>query len=87
MDWDAIGAIGEIVGASAVLISLFYVGLQVRQNSKAIRGQTYESLSTTLANFSQSNRSAWFQRPEQAYQVLWWVSAGDSRQLTKVWQG
>ncbi len=52
MDWDAIGAIGEIVGGTAVFISLFYVGLQVRQNSKAIRGQTFESLSTTLANFA-----------------------------------
>ena len=52
MSWDAIGAIGEIVGASVVFISLFYVGIQVRQNSKAIRGQTYESLSTTLANFA-----------------------------------
>ncbi len=55
MDWDAIGAIGEIVGGTAVIISLFYVGLQVRQNSKAIRGQTFESLSTTLANFAQKS--------------------------------
>ena len=30
MDWDAIGAVGEIIGAIAVLISLIFVGLQVR---------------------------------------------------------
>ena len=47
MDWDAIGAIGEIVGATAVVLSLFYVGLQVRQSATAVRGQTYESLSAS----------------------------------------
>ena len=50
MQWDAIGAIGEILGALAVVVSLFYVGSQVRQNAKAIRGQTYESLSMALAD-------------------------------------
>ena len=34
MNWDAIGAIGEILGAAAVVASLFYVALQVRQNTK-----------------------------------------------------
>ena len=52
MNWDAIGAIGEIAGAIAVVASLFYVGLQVRQSSTAIRGQTFESLSTTLAELA-----------------------------------
>ena len=52
MDWDAIGAIGEIVGAAAVVLSLFYVGLQVRQNSTSVRGQTYESLSSSLIDIT-----------------------------------
>ena len=47
MDWDAIGAVGEIVGAAAVVLSLFYVGLQVRHSATAVRGQTYESLSAS----------------------------------------
>ena len=34
MDWDAIGAIGEILGAIAVIASLFYVAYQVRQNTE-----------------------------------------------------
>ena len=33
MNWEAIGAIGEIVGAIAVLISLIFIGLQVRQSA------------------------------------------------------
>ena len=44
MNWDAIGAVGEIVGALAVVLSLFYVGRQVRESSKAVKGQTYQSL-------------------------------------------
>ena len=33
MNWDAIGAVGEIVGAIAVLVSLVFVGLQVRHSA------------------------------------------------------
>lgn len=36
MNWDAIGAIGEIVGAIAVVASLAYLAIQVRQNSKSL---------------------------------------------------
>ena len=31
MNWDAIGAIGEIIGALAVLVTLIYLAVQVRQ--------------------------------------------------------
>ena len=36
MNWDAIGAIGEIVGALAVLVTLIYLALQIRQAKKQI---------------------------------------------------
>ena len=35
MNWDAIGAIGEIAGAIAVLLTLFYLATQIRQANKA----------------------------------------------------
>ena len=35
-----LGALGEFVGAIAVVISLIFVGLQVRQNTKMVRAQT-----------------------------------------------
>lgn len=36
MNWDAIGAVGEIIGAIAVVVSLLYLALQIRaQNSQA----------------------------------------------------
>ncbi|MFK8049607.1 MAG: hypothetical protein AB8B81_14370 [Halioglobus sp.] len=34
MDWDAIGAIGEIVGALAVFGSLLFLGLQIRSQNR-----------------------------------------------------
>ena len=33
MNWDALGAIGEIVSAFAVIITLFYLAFQIRQNN------------------------------------------------------
>ena len=44
MNWDAIGAIGEIVGAIAVLATLIYLALQIRQNTKAVRLESRNSL-------------------------------------------
>ena len=32
MNWDAIGAVGEIIGAIAVVASLIYLAIQVRQS-------------------------------------------------------
>lgn len=40
MSWVAIGALGEIVGALAVVLTLVYLAVQVRQNTTALRGAT-----------------------------------------------
>ncbi len=37
MNWDAIGAIGEILAAIAVLVTLIYLAKQIRQNSQAVQ--------------------------------------------------
>jgi len=34
MNWDAIGAIGEVLGATAVVATLVYLGVQIRQNTE-----------------------------------------------------
>ena len=36
MNWDAIGAIGEILGALGVVITLAYLSIQIRQNTKLL---------------------------------------------------
>jgi len=40
MNWDAIGAVSELVGAVAVVITLIYLAVQIRQNTRAIRLDT-----------------------------------------------
>jgi len=40
MNWEAIGAIGEIAGALAVVVTLIYVSLQLRENTKSLKVQS-----------------------------------------------
>jgi hypothetical protein len=40
LNWEAVGAIGEIVSAVAVLITLVYLAIQIRQNSNQIAANT-----------------------------------------------
>ena len=44
MDWDALGAIGELVGAVAVLITVGYLAVQIRQNTRALESAAINSL-------------------------------------------
>lgn len=37
MNWDAIGAVGEVLGAVAVVGTLGYLALQIRQNTERER--------------------------------------------------
>jgi hypothetical protein len=43
MNWDALGAIGEIIGAIAVFVTLLYLASQIRQNTKAARSNAVNS--------------------------------------------
>jgi hypothetical protein len=43
MNWEALGAIGEIVGAVAVIATLGYLAVQIRQNTKAVRRSSHQS--------------------------------------------
>jgi len=36
MNWEAIGAVGEVLGAVGVIVTLAYLALQIRQNSEHI---------------------------------------------------
>jgi hypothetical protein len=37
MNWDATGAVGEIIGAIAVVVSVVYLGLQIRKQANESR--------------------------------------------------
>jgi hypothetical protein len=47
MNWEAMSAIGEMVGAVGVIVSLVYLALQIRQNSNVVRSATRQAISTT----------------------------------------
>jgi hypothetical protein len=42
MNWEAIGAVGETLGALAVLVTLVYLAVQIRQNTAALRTQALQ---------------------------------------------
>jgi len=43
--------LGQIIGAAAVVISLFYVARQIRQNTNAVRSATAQSVHEHFANW------------------------------------
>ena len=65
MSWEAIGAIGEVTGAVAVVLSLLYVARQVRDGSKQIRLNTTSNLMMLTQDsfapiyLSQENQDVW----------------------------
>lgn len=48
MNWDAIVAIVEVVGLIAVVVSLVYLAIQVRQNSQLISQNTFVARSAMV---------------------------------------
>jgi hypothetical protein len=52
MNWQAIGATGEILGALGVVVTLAYLTMQVRQNTKSINSNNSNNVMT---GFNQIN--------------------------------
>ena len=50
MNWDAVGAIGEIVGALAVVASLLYLAIQTRANASALRSNAVWNAETIFGD-------------------------------------
>ena len=53
MNWEAVGAIGEIAGALAVIITLVYLSAQVRQNTRASRLAAIQAANENSSRFSE----------------------------------
>ena len=45
MDWQAIGAVGEIAGAVAVFVTLIFLTLQMKQNTRTTRAILRQNIS------------------------------------------
>jgi len=82
MNWEAISTIAEIVGATAVVVSLIYLAAQIRQNNRqveeqirALRLQSYDSagadFSALRLHVSGSlQRSSVWRRAKDSYRTL-----------------
>nr|MDJ0879585.1 hypothetical protein [Halieaceae bacterium] len=46
MNWDAIGAIAEVLGAVAVLVTLIYLSLQIRLSNRLAEAESQRELMT-----------------------------------------
>ena len=52
MNWDAIGALGEIVGATAVVVSLVYLAVQIRTQNKEARLTSAHNVASTFGEIN-----------------------------------
>jgi hypothetical protein len=44
MNWDAIGAVAELLGALGVIASLVYLGRQINHNSEIVQASTNQAV-------------------------------------------
>jgi hypothetical protein len=56
MNWEAIGAVGESIGALAVVVSVVYLALQIRKQANESRLAAARELSTLYINCLTSQR-------------------------------
>ena len=50
MNWEAVGAISQIVGTVLVGITLIYLAIQLRQNTSALKSSTFLAISTLMGS-------------------------------------
>jgi hypothetical protein len=50
MNWDAISAIAEVVGVIAIVVSLVYLSVQIKQNTKVARAATRQAIAESTEN-------------------------------------
>lgn len=53
MNWDALGAIAELAGATGVIITLVYLSIQLRQNTSASKMTAIQNSMENSARFSE----------------------------------
>lgn len=74
MNWDAIGAIGETIGAAAVVISLLYLALQIRTQNKQSRLSALHDMSRELREvtqmFATEDITSIFVRANESYESI-----------------
>ena len=52
MNWEAISAVAEVVGVIAIVVSLIYVSVQIRQNTKVARAATRQAIADSTESLT-----------------------------------
>ena len=60
MNWETIGAVGEVAGAIGVVVTLIYLSVQIRQNTRALDQSRIVNLSQSYQHRSETRRQAHF---------------------------
>ena len=66
MSWEAIGAIGSLLGAISVLLTLLYLAKQIKENSKLLTTSVYQ---TAVDGYNEM-ASLFLENPELARNLL-----------------
>ena len=67
MNWEAIGAIAETLGAIGVIATLVYLALQIRQNTNALEQSQKADLAQAYQHRSESRRQMGIDQAESRY--------------------
>ena len=75
MNWDAIIGIAEVIGTLAVLITLFYLSRQLRQNTEEIRSANYHGVTDSFNQLNltvagNADLARVFKTGNEAYETL-----------------
>lgn len=77
MNWDAVGALAEALGAIAVVVTLVYLSRQVRENTLSVRRATTHDALESIADFNQLVAS------DPQLVDLFWRGTGDPDSLSE----
>lgn len=77
MNWDAIGAISETLGALAVLVTLIYLARQIRLNTEEIRASR---VGATLKDQAQYNQML---AEDGDLARIYWTAVADVEELSE----
>jgi hypothetical protein len=53
VNWSAVSAIADILAAIAVILTVTYLGIQIRKNTLATHSQTYQLATSALAEMAE----------------------------------
>ena len=94
MNWDAIGAIGEVFGAAAVVVSLVYLAAQIRTQNREARLAAMHEISAafrdSIATFTDVERAEIITRGNEDFDSLSdpevFVLLAGIQRLLRVWE-